>query len=90
MQSPIQNKETTTNNKTLFKSYDKEDQGEENIIILENIQKTYLLGIEGVPALRGVSLKIKRGEYVAIYGTSGGGKTSLFVLLLLEHFLQKY
>lgn len=51
---------------------DKEDP-EQYVIELDNIQKTYLLGIEGVPALRGVSLKIKRGEYVSIYGTSGGG-----------------
>ncbi len=56
----------------MFVSVDKEDP-EQYVIELENIQKTYLLGIEGVPALRGVSLKIKRGEYIAIYGTAGGG-----------------
>lgn len=52
-----------------------------NIVVATNIHKTYLLGIEGVPALRGVSLSIKRGEFITILGASGGGKTSLLNVL---------
>eukprot|EP00761_Pharyngomonas_kirbyi_P008042 gb/GECH01008053.1/.p1 GENE.gb/GECH01008053.1/~~gb/GECH01008053.1/.p1 ORF type:complete len:316 (+),score=65.43 gb/GECH01008053.1/:1-948(+) len=54
---------------------------QEPIIELEDIQKTYLLGVEGVPALRGVSLKIMKGEFLIVYGTSGGGKTSLLNII---------
>jgi putative ABC transport system ATP-binding protein len=39
------------------------------------------LGVEGVPALRGVSLTIKRGEFVVIFGLSGGGKTTLLNII---------
>ena len=53
----------------------------EIIIKLDNLQKTYLLGVEGVPALRGVSLEIARGEFVCVFGTSGGGKTTLLNIL---------
>jgi putative ABC transport system ATP-binding protein len=57
-------------------------EGDDDVIIRgENIHKTYLLGVEGVPALRGVSLSIKRGEFVVIYGLSGGGKTTLMNIL---------
>jgi len=48
---------------------------------LRNVHKTYLLGIEGVPALRGVSLSVHRGEVVLILGKSGGGKTTLLNML---------
>ncbi len=47
------------------------------IVELTNLHKTYLLGVEGVPALRGVSVTIRRGEMVVILGKSGGGKTSM-------------
>ncbi|EKE37660.1 hypothetical protein ENUP19_0347G0037 [Entamoeba nuttalli] len=51
------------------------------IISIRNVHKTYLLGIEGVAALRGVSLSVKKGEFVCIYGTSGGGKTTMLNLI---------
>ncbi len=41
---------------------------------VDNVHKSYLLGVEAVPALRGVSLSIRRGEFVCLFGTSGGGK----------------
>jgi len=50
---------------------------EEPIIMCRNVHKTYLLGVEGVPALRGVSVNVQRGEFIVILGKSGGGKTSM-------------
>lgn len=54
---------------------------DEDIVVATNIHKTYLLGVEGVPALRGVSLRVKRGEFIIILGKSGGGKTSLLNIM---------
>ena len=51
------------------------------IISGENIHKTYLFGLEGVAALRGVTVGIREGEFVIILGNSGGGKTSLLNIL---------
>lgn len=51
------------------------------IVHAHNLHKTYLLGVEGVPALRGVNLSIAAGEFIMILGTSGGGKTSLLNII---------
>jgi putative ABC transport system ATP-binding protein len=49
----------------------------EFIIEARNLHKTYSSGSVKVEALRGVDLKVKRGEIVAIMGSSGCGKTTL-------------
>lgn len=56
-------------------------EGDEIIIRVDNVHKSYLMGVEAVPALRGVSLTVRKGEFVCLFGTSGGGKTTLLNLL---------
>src|SRR6266545_1170488 len=51
------------------------------VIDIENITKDYVMGEELVRALRGVTLQIRRNEYIAIMGPSGSGKSTLMNML---------
>jgi len=51
------------------------------VIRVEELYKTYRMGDLQVPALRGVNLTIERGEFVAVMGASGSGKSTFMNIL---------
>jgi putative ABC transport system ATP-binding protein len=51
------------------------------LIQTKDLWKTYQMGTELIHALQGVSIEIERGEYVAIMGPSGTGKSTLMNLI---------
>ena len=51
------------------------------VIEIEGVTKLYRMGTETIHALRGVNLKIRRNEYLAIMGPSGSGKSTLMNML---------
>jgi putative ABC transport system ATP-binding protein len=53
----------------------------EPIIVVDNVHKSYLMGKEAVPALRGVTLDIAPGDFVCLMGPSGSGKTTLLNII---------
>lgn len=53
----------------------------QGIIHLENIQKSYFMGTQAIPVLKGIDLDIFKNEYVALMGPSGSGKSTLMNIL---------
>jgi putative ABC transport system ATP-binding protein len=53
----------------------------ESIIHLENIRKSYYLGKQELPVLKGINIDIFKNEYVALMGPSGSGKSTLMNIL---------
>ena len=47
----------------------------------QDLYKTYHIGKVEVPALRGISFSVERGEFVSVVGPSGSGKSTLFYVL---------
>ena len=70
-----------TRNKEFLRRKREQMIEEKGIIVLDNVSKSYSTG---APALNGISLNIKRGEFVFIVGDSGSGKSTLIKLLLRE------
>jgi putative ABC transport system ATP-binding protein len=68
----------------MFKKKDKIQNGgshSEFIVQIEDVHKSFVMGKEAVPALRGVSLNVKRGEILCLMGPSGSGKTTMLNII---------
>lgn len=53
----------------------------QSILHLENIRKSYYLGKQELPVLKGISVDIYKNEYVSLMGPSGSGKSTLMNIL---------
>ena len=52
-----------------------------SIVQLQNVTKIYMLGTVEVPAVRGVSFSIDKGDFISVAGPSGSGKTTILNMI---------
>ena len=57
------------------------DHWSDEVISCRDLCKTFIIGKEDVPVLKGINLEVRRGERIAIVGASGSGKSTLLHLL---------
>jgi len=53
----------------------------ETVVVVRDVTREFRVGGEAVHALRGVTLDVRRGEYLSVMGPSGSGKTTLFNMI---------
>lgn len=53
----------------------------EEVISINDLKKTYVMGVEEVHALKSITLDVMKNEYMALMGPSGSGKSTLMNLL---------
>jgi len=51
------------------------------IVHIEDVHKSFIMGKEAVPALRGITLDVARGEILCLMGPSGSGKTTMLNII---------
>jgi len=51
------------------------------ILEIHELRRDFIMGVETVHALKGVSFEVEAGEFVTIMGSSGSGKTTLLNIL---------
>ena len=64
-----------------IKQRELEQRMNQTLLHLENVWKIYKMGEVEVPALKGVTVEIKKGDFVAIIGASGSGKSTMMNLI---------
>ena len=56
-------------------------ESNDTLLNFENVWKIYQMGEVEVPALKGIDVRIKKGDFVAIIGASGSGKSTMMNLI---------
>jgi len=55
--------------------------GQSNIVVIDELSKSYRRGTQEIPVLVGISLTVGEGEFLALMGPSGSGKTTLLNMI---------
>jgi len=55
--------------------------GQSNIVVIDELSKSYRRGTQEIPVLIGISLTVGEGEFLALMGPSGSGKTTLLNMI---------